>query len=128
MTMWIEREKVIEAVNEMGAGGSTAATVDVVWGHLNLPQDGNLIKVGGEIDDKMTSSSKGIKVTVTVMETLENMRALLAMKAANCEVAIISQETEVGDHPNQGELDLDGEGDEGDEAEAGEDESVEIET
>lgn len=105
--MRITRDQINEAVAEFGAAGSTSAIVDVVWGQLNLPQDDNLIKVSGELKDAGKFSSKGIEVTVILKESSTNFAAIEAMKQSNCEVAIISQETQLEDHPAQGQLDLD---------------------
>lgn len=113
--MRITRDQILEAIQEYGAGGSPAAVVDVVWGQLNLPQDENLYKVCGELKDAGKFSSKGIEVTIIFANTTTNFAAIEAMKGSGCEVAILSQETELEDHPNQGELDLNGE-EAGDEA------------
>lgn len=110
--MRISKSALKEACREMGANGSAEAVIEVVWDYLNLPDEGELIKVGGELQDKWESSSKGTVLKVTMNQTLENVGAVLAILEGNCEVAVISQKSKQMslDLGEQTELETEGEG------------------
>lgn len=76
------KEDVLDELWEKDiAGGDTlTAVVDAVWSVLNLPPKGNLIRLNGNMDSKLTIGEGEAKCTVLVLSSDENVVKLNYLK------------------------------------------------